>query len=241
MTHQTSNEQTVENQDLLDLVRRMDDLFVRCDPALRAEADLPGYSGREWDALRTAVRTALPDVFRTPVRRRLLILACSATKRKDPELMPAIERYNGPLWQTLRATDPHGERAHVAFLSAEYGFRDAQTPIARYDARLTPEKARAMIEGSVYTRWPRTLNWKRPQSGDHAAQHMEAMTQDRRFPISDIALVGGALYLDVMRNFIADFQQRRYVTQHPRVVEINDSIGVMRRKLRQWLLNESTE
>ncbi len=37
---------------------------------------------------------------------RPLILACAATKRSNPGYMPAIERYNGPLWQTLRAVDP---------------------------------------------------------------------------------------------------------------------------------------
>jgi hypothetical protein len=28
---------------------------------------------------------------------RLLILACSATKRNGPKYMPAIDRYDGPL------------------------------------------------------------------------------------------------------------------------------------------------
>ncbi|WP_080921715.1 hypothetical protein [Manganibacter manganicus] len=68
--------------------------------------------------------------------RRLLILACAATKRHDPGLIPAYIRYDGPIWRTLRATDPDGTRARVAFLSAHYGFRDAATPIADYDARL---------------------------------------------------------------------------------------------------------
>ena len=42
-------------------------------------------------------------------RRRLVILPCSATKRDGPEYMPAIERYDGPLWRTLRAADPDGQ------------------------------------------------------------------------------------------------------------------------------------
>jgi hypothetical protein len=43
--------------------------------------------------------------------------------------MPARERYDGPLWRTLRAADPDGSRAKVAFLSARYGFRAADTSI----------------------------------------------------------------------------------------------------------------
>jgi hypothetical protein len=69
--------------------------------------------------------------------RRLLVLACSATKRPDPDRIPARHRYDGPLWRTLRATDPNDRLARVAFLSARFGFRDARTEIEDYDARLT--------------------------------------------------------------------------------------------------------
>ncbi|SEP51340.1 hypothetical protein SAMN04487843_1504 [Methylobacterium sp. ap11] len=83
---------------------------------------------------------------------RLLVLACSATKRPDPDCIPAIARYDGPLWRTLRATDPEGRAAKVAFLSARYGFRDAATRIVDYDARLTQDLADWMIAGGVTTR-----------------------------------------------------------------------------------------
>ncbi|MCF4130081.1 hypothetical protein [Methylobacterium sp. SyP6R] len=72
---------------------------------------------------------------------RLLILACSATKSPELDRIPAFARYDGPLWRTLRSADPDGRRARVAFLSAHYGFRDAATPIADYDARLTRDLA----------------------------------------------------------------------------------------------------
>ncbi len=54
---------------------------------------------------------------------RLLILACSATKRDGPAYITAIERYDVALWQALRAVDPRREKAHAAFLSARLGFR----------------------------------------------------------------------------------------------------------------------
>ncbi len=72
---------------------------------------------------------------------RLLILACSATKRHDPERIPAIERYDGPLWRTLRAANPVGRLARASILSARLGFREASTPIADDDARLTAAPA----------------------------------------------------------------------------------------------------
>src|SRR5579862_394961 len=64
----------VDREDLLKLVRRMDDLFVRYDPKMRRDADLPELGDDEWDALRRDVRKALPDTSRTRVKRRLLIL-----------------------------------------------------------------------------------------------------------------------------------------------------------------------
>ncbi|NRP76121.1 hypothetical protein ILFOPFJJ_07045 [Ensifer psoraleae] len=106
---------------------------------------------------------------------RLLILGCSATKRPDPGYMPAIYRYDGALWQTLRVTDPRGSTAWVAFLSAHYGFQDAAVPIADYNARLTID------------------------TGMHPGAEIASMSRYGRAPCHDIALVGGHLYLDVMR------------------------------------------
>ena len=34
---------------------------------------------------------------------KLIVMKCSATKRADAGSMPAIDRYDGPMWQTLRA------------------------------------------------------------------------------------------------------------------------------------------
>jgi hypothetical protein len=90
-----------------------------------------------------------------PPSSRLLILACSATKRDGADRMPAIERYDAPLWRTLRAVDPHGEKAKVAFLSAHLGFRAASTPIEMYNARMTEPMAAAMKAGDLGTRWPK--------------------------------------------------------------------------------------
>lgn len=60
---------------------------------------------------------ALPSPARTVTTapRRLLVLACSATKRTDSGHMPVRVRYDGPFWRMLRAVDPDGRRAKVAF------------------------------------------------------------------------------------------------------------------------------
>ncbi|MFA1677220.1 hypothetical protein ACDY97_32090 [Rhizobium mongolense] len=167
---------------------------------------------------------------------RLLVLACSATKKADPGYMPAIYRYDGPLWQTLRVTDPRGSMARVAFLSAHYGFQDAAVPIADYNARLPSDLAQRMIAGGMGTRWPRPPSPRRPDTyGMHPGFEIASMSQYGREPFHDIAFVGGHLYLDVMRAFLPGFIRLKGVVENPQITEINGPIGMMRRDLREWL------
>lgn len=76
---------------------------------------------------------------------RLLILNCSARKRGDAGRMPAVERYNGPLWQVLRSYQREqplfAGDLDVYGLSAEYGLIPGQIPIPNYERTMTPERA----------------------------------------------------------------------------------------------------
>lgn len=172
---------------------------------------------------------------------RLLILSCSATKLDGDKYMPAIDRYDGPLWRTLRATDPERRLAHVAFLSARLGFRCADAPIEFYDARMTAEIAERMKAGGLGTRWPRPRSQRHAMAeGDHPGMHIASLSGHGRQPFVDVALVGGHLYLDVMRHFLVLFRQRGHVTTDATITEVNGSIGHMRQDLRRWLLAGQT-
>ncbi len=174
-----------------------------------------------------------------PGGRRLLVLACSATKRPDPGRMAARERYDGPLWRTLRTVDPDGSRARVAFLSARYGFRDAATAIEDYDACLTPERAQRMIAGGVTTRWPRPPSLRQPDTyGMHPGAEIATLARHGSEPFDAVALVGGRLYLAVMRALLGGFVAMGCIEADAHVTEINGAIGVMRRQLRIWLEGE---
>ena len=83
-----------------------------------------------------------------PIPPRLLILACSATKAAG-EGLAARDRYQGPLWQTLRATDPDGSKTFVCFLSAKFGLGDARSVLPHYDRVLTDADADRMAEGQT--------------------------------------------------------------------------------------------
>ena len=169
-------------------------------------------------------------------RHRLLILACSATKRHDTGYMPAGERYDGPLWQTWRAADPERRKARAAFLSARYGFRGVDAPIEDYDARLTPDLAGRMIAGGMGTRWPRPPSPRRPDNyGSHPGCEIASLAHHGSRPFTEVALVGGGLYLTFMRSFLGGFRELRCLSPDARVVEINAGIGVMRQRLRAWL------
>lgn len=167
---------------------------------------------------------------------RLVILACSATKRTDAGYMPAIERYNGPLWQTFKAARAEAAPIACAFLSALYGFGGEDRPIQDYNERMTPERARAFIAGGLDTRWPRPPSWRHPDNyGMHAGCEIAGLTRYRAQPFADVAIVGGGLYLEVMRAFVEQFRAAGHLTPAARVTEINAPIGYMRQQLRAWM------
>lgn len=76
--------------------------------------------------------------------RRVLLLACSATKRPDAGVLPAADRYDGPMFRSYRAglaqlAESHRPAAYV--LSAEHGLIPVGQPIANYERRLDAERA----------------------------------------------------------------------------------------------------
>jgi hypothetical protein len=84
---------------------------------------------------------------------RLLILNCSSRKRGPAEPIPAIERYNGPLWQVLRAYLRErrlwGADLDVYGLSAEYGLFPTTRPIPHYERAMDSERAGELHDGVI--------------------------------------------------------------------------------------------
>jgi len=79
---------------------------------------------------------------------RLLLLACTATKRPDLGPLPALQRYDGPSFRTLRkwrTLNPRdAERLDVLILSARLGLINVAAPIEHYDQRMTRQQAVAL-------------------------------------------------------------------------------------------------
>lgn len=113
-------------------------------------------------------------------------MSCSGTKRADTLPLAAIDRYDGPMWRTLRTSLERNPRAASAYadgelqiwvLSALYGFIDSTMEIPDYDRLMTPTILKKMA---------------RDCSCDF--QHIAGMV-DR----ADATLfAGGAMYRDAM-------------------------------------------
>jgi len=66
---------------------------------------------------------------------KILLLACSGRKSKDPNPLPAKDRYQGVLVRTgLTLAEQEGYDVHI--LSAKFGFVRPDTPIPYYDQRM---------------------------------------------------------------------------------------------------------
>lgn len=117
---------------------------------------------------------------------KLIIMSCSGTKRADAAPLRAIDRYDGPMWKTLRASLARNAEASAAYdagdlriwvLSALYGFIDAATEVPNYDRRMTPEILAKM---------------GRDCSCDF--QHIEGMVDQA----DAVMFAGGSMYRDAM-------------------------------------------
>lgn len=81
---------------------------------------------------------------------RLLVMACSAKKKMDEQLLPAIYRYDGPSYKTVRKWranhEDQGRGLDILILSAEFGLMNAlTTSIPTYDRRMTADRANELM------------------------------------------------------------------------------------------------
>lgn len=176
---------------------------------------------------------------------RLLILACSDTKAEGDGLA-ARDRYNGPLWQTLRAVDPDGSRVFVAYLSAKYGLGDARSPLPSYNSVLTAQSANAMAAAGITELYPRLKLDHKTEAGRLRAMARAGrrntafltgmrMVRELGRPFRDVAICGGKHYVGVGRAFVAGLTDAAHIVPDAPLAVINDQIGYMRASLRAWI------
>jgi hypothetical protein len=79
--------------------------------------------------------------------RRLLIMSCGQRKRPDSQLLPALQRYDGPPFHVLRRyLFTHLDAPlDIHILSAKFGLIPASQPIPVYEQRMTRDRARELL------------------------------------------------------------------------------------------------
>jgi hypothetical protein len=86
--------------------------------------------------------------------RYLLIMACSQRKRPDPDLLPAIERYDGPIFHVLRKflleKSVKAQFVDTFILSANFGLISANRLIPDYDYKMSWQRAQELQPKIIY-------------------------------------------------------------------------------------------
>jgi hypothetical protein len=92
------------------------------------------------------------------MKKQLLVLGCSQTKRETAGTLPAIDRYDGSSYRVLRSFLRKKEwprNLSVAVLSAKYGLVGGFTGIENYDERMTLSRAAEWAPkcGDILDKW----------------------------------------------------------------------------------------
>lgn len=144
-------------------------------------------------------------------KRRLLILSCSQRKRASHEPLPAIDRYNGPLFFVLRRflrECPHRARLlDVYILSAVYGLIPGDFSTALYDRKMNTSRI-AELQPQITT----------------------VFSGIRRDNYISVCFVLGKAYLKALEGLQA----------HKEAIVAHGPIGKKQTQLKRWLWGEDS-
>ncbi len=133
--------------------------------------------------------------------KRLIVLACTATKHADPDPLLAIRRYDGPSFRTLRtwqaANRTSAEQLDVCILSAKLGLIAADALISDYNQYMTRERA-AELRQPVHSTLAHIIAQRGPYSATliHLGQdYLPALTleQIQTVPFGTVTLTAGGI------------------------------------------------
>jgi hypothetical protein len=147
---------------------------------------------------------------------RLLILACTGTKRPVTGPVPALQLYDGPTFRVLR-NGPAPDAALI--LSAEHGLIDANALIGPYNKRMDGAAARHFATDETALSAARTT----------IARAIQGRT------IADCHCVGGKNYAWVIREY------SRCGLLPPHVTHDARGIGYKLGSLKRWLEGRTWE
>ena len=146
-------------------------------------------------------------------KRRLLILSCSQRKHTSREPLPAIERYNGPLFfvlrRFLRERPRQARQLDVYILSAAHGLIPGNFPTAWYDQKINASRVAEL----------------RPQINT-------TLSDIRRDNYVSTCFVLGKTYLKVFEGM------QNWVPTHTGPIVVYGPMGKKQTQLKKWLWRE---
>ena len=147
-------------------------------------------------------------------KRRLLILSCSQRKHEAQEPLPAIERYNGPLFfvlrRFLRECPRQARQLDVYILSAAYGLIPEDFPTAWYDQKINASRV-AELQSQVNT----------------------TFSDIHRDNYASMCFVLGRSYLKAFEGV------QNLVRAHTESIVVHGTMGKKQTQLKKWLWGES--
>jgi hypothetical protein len=148
-------------------------------------------------------------------RAYLLIVTCSQRKRSTPDLLPAIERYDGVYFRVLRKARREGywpEHLDVLIVSAKYGLLDLDIAIENYDLRMTLKQAMQL----------------KPLVAPILAEQVESRTY------AEVFLNVSKIYCMVLKGWNVR------LSSDTTVIYASGRIGQRARQMRNWLREKTT-
>jgi hypothetical protein len=149
---------------------------------------------------------ASPD---SEIAMRLLVLSCSQRKRPDAGLLPAIERYDGPLYRVLRRflREQPTAALDIRIVSARFGLVAPNDLIPAYDQKMTLQHAEHL----------------RPAVSERLTQLLNSTTYNA------VCFAMGKTYYTALEDYARITPERGTCTH------INGTIGKMLADLHDWL------
>ena len=146
---------------------------------------------------------------------RCLLMACSKAKSPKSNLLPAIERYDGPHFRVLRRflyeVPSDRDDLEILILSAKYGLISGDRLVPNYDRIMTAARAEEL----------------HPQVLDS----LKKQIVENRW--TEIFVLMSAAYHEAIRGFEADLPSKT------KVIHAEGAPGIKARQLRSWLYGSS--
>ena len=150
------------------------------------------------------------NVFNRIERKKLLIISCSAKKKKFSRPAPAFEVYDGPIFRLLRKNlRSQSSKIDIIIISAKYGLITPRTRISYYDKLISKKEA---------------YEWNGRIVGS-----LRDLIQKNNY--SEILVCLGKRYLPVIDGL------EKQIPEDCKLLYVNGRIGERMQKLKAWASN----